>query len=483
MRRTDLVGRKQELDTLKYLHESQKSEFLAIYGRRRVGKSFLIEEAFEGEISFTAVGIFKKDTDSSTYKRTQLVHFHECLIEYGLNRKDTPVPESWREAFALLRKLLASKRARKKVVFLDELPWLAGPQSSELVEELGWFWNEWARKQKNIFLIVCGSSTSWMLDNVIRDYGGLHGRLTEKIHLKPFSLNECEEFFSKRGFHMSRYEIALCYMTIGGIPYYMDKLRPDRTLAENIDSVYYNRNDISQEFKDVYTGLFTSSERYIDIVKALGKKFYGMTRSEIESHLKIKSGGTLSKMLDNLIESGIIKTYKRHGEARVTTVYQLKDFFSLFYFRFIDTSSKYTQWRSLQRTPSFYTWAGNSFELLVAEHIPQLCEILRIKDPAESYCWTGKTPDEKNVQIDLLIPAPMERTDYLCEVKFSENSYSISTDYEDSLRNKLDAFINSKQHKKTHSLQLVMITSFGLSKSIHNGSVNSIICLDQLFEF
>lgn len=481
MRTTDIIGRKPELETLKYLYDSQKSEFLAIYGRRRVGKSFLIEEAFEGEISFTAVGIFKKDTDSSTYKKTQLVHFHECLIEYGLNREDTPVPESWREAFALLRKLLASKRARKKVVFLDELPWLAGPQSSELVEELGWFWNEWARKQKNIFLIVCGSSTSWMLDNVIRDYGGLHGRLTEKIHLQPFSLKECEEFFSKRGFHMSRYEIALCYMTIGGIPYYMDKLRPNRTLAENIDSVYYNRNDVSQEFKDVYTGLFTSSERYIDIVKALGKKFYGMTRAEIESRLKIKSGGTLSKMLDNLIESGIIKTYKRYGEARVTTVYQLKDFFSLFYLRFIETSSKYTQWRSLQRTPAFYTWAGNSFELLVAEHIPQLCEILRIKDPAESYCWTGKTPDEKNVQIDLLIPAPMERTDYLCEIKFSENTYSISADYEASLRNKLEAFINSKQHKKTHSLQLVMVTSFGLSKSIHNGSVNSTICLDQLF--
>jgi hypothetical protein len=301
------------------------------------------------------------------------------------------------------------------------------------------------------------------------------------MHLKPFSLKECEEFFSRRGFHMSRYEIALCYMTIGGIPYYMDKLRPNRTLAENIDSVYYNRNDVSQEFRDVYTGLFTSSERYIDIVKALGRKFYGMTRAEIESHLKIKSGGTLSKMLDNLIESGIIKTYKRYGEARVTTIYQLKDFFSLFYLRFIETSSKYTQWRSLQRTPAFYTWAGNSFELLVAEHIPQLCEILRIKDPAESYCWTGRTPDEKNVQIDLLIPAPMERTDYLCEIKFSENTYSISADYEASLRNKLEAFINSKQHKKTHSLQLVMVTSFGLSKSIHNGSVNSTICLDQLF--
>ena len=187
MKVTDIIGRKPELETLKYLYESQKS---AIYGRRRVGKSFLIEEAFEGEMAFNAVGIFKKDTDSSAYKKSQLVHFHECLIEYGLKREETHVPESWREAFALLRKLLARKRARKKVVFLDELPWLAGHQSSELVEELGWFWNEWARKQKNILLIVCGSSTSWMLDNVIRDYGGLYGRLTEKIHLKPFSLKE-----------------------------------------------------------------------------------------------------------------------------------------------------------------------------------------------------------------------------------------------------------------------------------------------------
>lgn len=481
MKTNDIIGRLPELEKIKYLYESQKSEFLAIYGRRRVGKSFLIEEAFEGAIAFNAVGIFKKDTDATTYKKTQLIHFHECLIEYGLKIDNAPVPKSWREAFSLLRKLLSGKRSKKKVVFLDELPWLSGPQSSELIEELGWFWNEWARKQKNIFLIVCGSSTSWMLDNVIRDYGGLHGRLTEKIHLKPFSLKECEEFFSRRGFHLSRYEIALCYMCIGGIPYYMDKLRPNRSLAENIDAIYYNRNDVSLEFKDVYTGLFTSSERYIDIVKALGSRFYGMTRSEIEKQLKIKSGGTFSKMLDNLIESGIIKTYKRYGSSRVTTVYQLKDFFSLFYLRFIDTPSKYTQWRSIQRTPSFYTWAGNSFELLVAEHIPQICEALRIKDPAESYCWTGKTSDDKNVQVDLMIPAPMERTDYLCEIKFSENTYAITADYENSLRNKLDAFINSRQHKKTHSLQLVMITAFGLSKSIHNSSVNGSISLDQLF--
>ena len=312
MNPSSVIGREEEIATISRLFASERSEFLAIYGRRRVGKSFLIEEALENKFSFVAVGLYQKiDHDNpekvESYRQKQLAHFHNSLVEYGLS-KTNPAPNSWMEALNLLKKLLQSKRARRKVVFIDELPWLAGPQSAELLAELGHFWNSWARKRKDIFLIVCGSATSWMVDNVMRDYGGLYGRITESIFLKPFTLAECERYWAKRGFHLSRYEIALTYMVIGGVPYYMDSIRPDRTMADNINAIYFDKDKARQEFKDVYTGLYSTSETYINVIRQLGKRFYGMTRDELLNAVDKKGGGTFTDVLENLMDSGIMET-------------------------------------------------------------------------------------------------------------------------------------------------------------------------------
>ena len=238
MEKNVIIGRSKEIAELNSLLKSQKSEFVAIYGRRRVGKSFLIEEVFRNKISFEIVGTYIKDKDDETYKSLQLSHFYNELLYRGF-KSDSGVPKNWRDAFGLLRCYLEKLKTRRKVLFFDELPWLGGRQSSELIAELGYFWNSWADRQRNIVLIVCGSATSWMLDNVIRDYGGLHGRLTKRIHLLPFTLGECEKFFKNRGFHLSRYEISLCYMVMGGVPYYLDKLQNNKTLTENIDDIFF----------------------------------------------------------------------------------------------------------------------------------------------------------------------------------------------------------------------------------------------------
>ena len=484
---TRIIGRKKEIRTMERIYNSDKSEMLAIYGRRRVGKSFLVEETFKGKITFSTVGIYRKpgkeedaEKEDLLYKELQLLHFYDDLVAAGLAKDGNPRPTCWREAFLLLRALLQKSNSKRKVVFIDELPWLAGPKSSELVEELGFFWNNWANRQRNIVLIVCGSATSWMLDNVLRDYGGLHGRLTETIQLKPFTLAECEAYWKKRGFHLSRYEIAITYMAIGGIPYYMDRIHPDRTMADNINALFFDNDKARIEFRDVYTGLFSSSERYIDIVKALGRQFYGMTRSELIKSAKLSSGGTFSKLMSNLIESGVVKTYPRYGGLRVQTVYQLCDFFSIFYLRFIESGKK-SSWRTLQRTQEFFDWAGRAFELLVAEHKLQLQDALRIKDADVPFCYKGLTPEGKIAQIDLALPAPQERADYICEIKFSEGKYAISADYEGKLMEKLEAFRTSSMHKKTHSLYLVMATTFGLTESKHNARVNMEVTLGDLF--
>jgi len=234
--------------------------------------------------------------------------------------EDTCRPNNWREAFRLLKQYLEGLRTKRRVVFLDELPWLAGPQSSEMITELGYFWNSWADRQRNIVLVVCGSATSWMLDNVIRDYGGLHGRLTGTIRLMPFTLNECEKYFKKHGFHLSRYEMAVAYMAFGGIPYYLDRIDSKKNLSENIDDFFFKDDKINQEFKDVYTGLYATSERYVDVVKALGTQFYGMTRRELAKTVGIELGGTFSKIMDNLRESHHRLTLYLNGKVSVPTI-------------------------------------------------------------------------------------------------------------------------------------------------------------------
>lgn len=478
-----IIGRKQEIEILNSLLKSSKSEFAAIYGRRRVGKSFLVEEVFRGKIAFKIVGTYLKAPDDGTYKSLQLMHFYKALIDCGYKTSES-VPDNWLDAFRMLRKYLETLKTRRKVLFFDELPWLAGRQSAELIAELGYFWNSWANSQRNIVLIVCGSATSWMLDNVIRDYGGLHGRLTKMIHLLPFSLKECAEFFKKRGFHLSQYETAVCYMVMGGIPYYLDKLQTDKTLTQNIDDIFFKNKSVHQEFEDVYTGLFSSNERYVDVVKILSEKFYGMTRGEIAKASGLNSGGTLSKIISNLLQSDIIREYPRIGSSRTEKVYQLKDFFTLFYFNFLSSRSlsHNGNWKAVQRTAQFYSWAGNTFELLVTDHISQLTEALKIATVSNSFCYSGKASDGTGAQIDLVIQWAGERTDYLCEMKFSENEFVFTADYQKNILNKLDAFINSKHHTKTHSVQIVLVTTYGLRKNEYSSPVNQVVTFEQLFK-
>lgn len=483
MNTANIIGRKRELEIIDRLYRSDKSEFLAIYGRRRVGKSYLVDEAFRDELAFSVVGTFKKcdDGEEPMYKKTQLRHFYRSLLDYGLD-DSYKEPDNWLDAFDLLKKLLSQSGDSRKVVFIDELPWLAGPKSSELVEELGYFWNSWAARQRNIFLIVCGPATSWMLDNIIRDYGGLHGRLTEKMYLSPFNLFESRQYYSSRGFHMSDYEIALSYMAIGGIPYYMDRFRPDRTLSQNINEFYFRNASIDHEFRDVYTGLFQSADRYIDIVRSLGGRFYGMTRTELLEDTKLKGGGTFTRMLDNLQECGIVRSFSRYGKKRKETVYQLCDFFTLFYLNFVGQNGQRKDWVYFQRSHEYENWSGRTFELLCSRHLEQIREALRIKSVGRDYSWTGQCPAGRNVQVGMVIPSPDERTDYLCEMKFSENRYYITEDYEKKLLDKLDAFRASKNHKPSHSVLMVMVTSMGLGESGYSRIVNAEVTLSDLFK-
>ena len=470
----NIIGRETEKDLLSRIYTSNSSEFVAICGRRRVGKTFLIREFFEEEMVFQCTGVANAGTEA------QLRSSYHTLHRYDSNVSD--VPTSWIDAFEMLISYLDSIPSKRKVVFIDEMPWM-DTKGSQFISALEHFWNGWASARRDIVLIVCGSATSWMMDKLINNHGGLYGRLTHRIFLSPFTLGETEQMLTSRGVSMSRYEIAEAYMIMGGIPYYLNMLDSRLSLAQNVDRLMFNPNgELYNEFDMLYRSLFSNSESYMKVVECLNSKGYGMTRSEIANASGIKSGKTLTTILSNLESCGFIRKYINYGCNERKSLYQLIDFFTLFYFRFMRNSSfrNLQYWTSIQRTPKFYAWAGISFEILSACHIAGIKRKLGIAGVATStYSWRSKSDDsDRAVQIDLVIERADNTID-ICEMKFTEQEYAITKDYDHILRQKVGTFIEETKTRK--SVHLVFVTSCGLRHNMYSGSVQAEVVLDDLF--
>lgn len=467
----NIIGREKEKALLERIIQSNKAEFVAVCGRRRVGKTFLVKEFFEDEIIFQTAGLAYESM------KRQIKSFYQDLIEYGLPHQETP-PKDWIEVFSLLWTLIKNSKAKRKVILLDELPWMDTPRSG-FVSALEHFWNAWASGRHDIVTVVCGSATSWMMDKLINNHGGLHNRLTYQLFLEPFTLKESEQFLQKKGFHLSRYDIALGYMAFGGIPYYLDMLNPTMSLSQNIDELLFRPNGLlTREFSNLYAALFKNSDDYIKVVEALTKRKAGMNRSEIIQATSLPSGNGLTTILKNLEWCGFIRKYKNYKASRKDSViYQLVDFFTLFHFNFL-VEKKFSFWSAMQGTPSFYTWAGLTFELLSLSHINQIKSKLSIMGiNTTEYAWRC-TDSEQGAQIDLIIDRA-DNTINLCEMKFSVGNYSIDKKYEMNLRNKLVRFMSTAEKRK--SVQLTFITTYGLDQNTHSGIANNEVILDDLF--
>lgn len=473
----NIIGRDAEKDILGRIWESKESEFVAVCGRRRVGKTFLVREYFEEQMVFQVSGIANGNTSE------QLKNFYYTLRRYNSSLKE--MPKDWIDAFELLIAYLSSlSTIERKVVFLDELPWMDTP-GADFVSALEHFWNGWASARRDIVLIVCGSATSWMMNKLINNHGGLYGRLTHRIMLQSFSLGETEKFLSVKGVRLSRYEVAEAYMVLGGIPYYLNMLDSRLSLAQNIDRLLFNPNgELYNEFDMLYRSLFTNSDVYVKVVECLNNRGYGMTRTEIVEAAGLKSGKQLTTVLSNLEACGFIRKYANYSCTDRKALYQLVDFFTLFYFRFLRESSfrNLQYWSALQRTPRFYAWAGVSFEILAMRHIPQIKKKLGISGVATSvYSWRSRIAEgeERAAQIDMVIERA-DNTVNICEMKFSEDEFPISKDYDKVLRNKLVRFQTETKIRK--SIQLTFVTSYGVKKGMYAGIVQNEVVLDDLFD-
>ena len=469
-----IIGRKEEQQILHSAVQSENSEFVAVYGRRRVGKTYLIRETFGYKFTFQHTGLAKGNT------KEQLFSFAISLRDAGYD--DCPIPKSWLEAFSLLSTYLKNSTDEKKIVFLDELPWMDTPRSN-FISAFEHFWNGWASARKDIVLIICGSATSWIINKVINDHGGLHNRVTKQIALQPFTLKECEMFAKSKGLEMSRYQLAECYMVLGGIPYYWSLLEKGLSLAQNIDKIIFAKNGkLSNEFNQLYASLFKSPEQYIDIVTALGKKKAGMTREEIIAATDKYSNGALSKVLDELEYCGFIRKYNGFDKKSKQAIYQLIDNYTLFYFKFIQQNENNDEhfWSASIDSAMHRAWSGLAFERLCMAHTQQIKVALGISGVLSNvYSWR-KEADEMSdgAQIDLLI----DRNDQvinLCEMKYSLSEYAIDAEYEQKLRNKKSAFIDATNTRK--AVHLTMVTTFGIKANAHSGIVQNEVKLDDLF--
>lgn len=469
-----IVGREAERKLLQRYQESEKSELVALYGRRRVGKTYLIRCTFRDEFDFSFTGMYE------TSKSLQLRRFAKQL---GVDE----TPKDWFEAFDLLRDHLIALKKKTVTVFLDELPWM-DTRNSHFLEAFSMFWNTWPMGTSLLKLYVCGSSTSWMLNKFIGDKGGLYGRTSRTIYLRPFTLRETGQYLtSVKNFTLTHRQILDIYMIMGGIPYYLDMLDPELSVNRNIDELFFASNaPLRAEYEFLFRSLFSNSDRYRKVVEILSQKLKGMTRKEILETLK-SDGGSLSKVLEDLSACDFIRSYSAIGKKNKSCIYQLTDLFCLFHIRFVTHEREQDEhyWTNLPEGMK-NAWSGYAFEQVCLHHIPQIKNKLGISGVFSNvFSWnSGPFTDDDGTkwnggQIDLLID---RRDDVIniCEIKYSSEQYVITKDYEHHMMDRISLFRHCTHTRK--SLVNTFITTYGVKKNIHSTSIQKEVTMDDLFK-
>lgn len=475
-----MIGRKREIKELNNLYDNGRAELVAIYGRRRVGKTYLVDETFEGRITFRHAGLSPADEDAKGLLRAQLDHFYNSLILQGMETGKRP--DNWLDAFLLLEQYLQSiDDGSRQLVFLDELPWLDSPRSGFLTAFEG-FWNTWGCHRKNLMVIVCGSANSWVLDKLVNNHGGLYGRVTYEIKLSPFTLRECEEFYHSRGVHFSRYDITQSYMVFGGIPYYLGYVNKELSFAQNVDNLFFARSAVlKNEYDRLFDSVFTNPEAIKSIVQLLYTRSSGFSRKEITEKLGISDGGTLSRNLNALITSDFVIKYVPFGRSKRDEHYKLTDPFCMFYLHFVKSQNKTNEkfWQQNTVSPAIVSWRGYAFEHVCFNHIEQIKHALGISGViTEHSAWSQRADDKDGMQIDLLI----ERSDNvinMCEIKFTSNDFNVDKSYYKVLLSRAERLREMVSPKI--SVQSTLITTYGLKHNEYSSAFNNVITMDDLF--
>lgn len=481
---TLFIGREKEQRMLKEYLGSSQSEFIAVYGRRRVGKTFLIKHVIQETAAYYVAGMHQ-----ATLKM-QLENFIQPMRLNGFKQRK---PSNWLQAFFQLEQYLERLPEGNKIIFIDEMPWM-DTQHSHFVSGLEHFWNSWAANRSDIKLIVCGSATSWIINNIIKNKGGLHNRVTHTISLAPFTLRECKNYFDAKGFNLQHRQLKECYMIYGGVPYYLSKINKNESIAQSVDRLIFAENgELHNEFHSVYNSLYTNASDHIKVVYALATKGKGLKRRDIKDCTELSNNGNLTTVLEELEQCGFIRAYepfmaeyKRRRRSATSQhrspncLYQLIDPFTLFYFQvFVGHAHNPHYWTQMFLSQEHSTWAGLSFEMLCLNHSEQIKQALSIAGmQSEVLSWFGQGEFRK-AQIDMLI----NRSDdciNICEMKYYNDTLRMTQQDEDDLRRKVNVFLEqSRTHKQ---IIITMITAHGVEHNTHFGLVQQELTIDDIIQ-
>ncbi|MEE3452929.1 AAA family ATPase [Dialister sp.] len=474
-----MIGRKKEIEELQRLYDDGRAELVAIYGRRRIGKTFLVDETFAGRITFRHAGLSPVGEEPKGLLSKQLQNFYHSLLLSGMG--ETEKPSSWMDAFFLLEKYLQERDDdSRQLIFLDELPWMDTPRSG-FMSAFESFWNNWACHRKNVMVIVCGSASSWIQDKLINNHGGLYNRVTYEIKLLPFTLRECEDFYKERRVQFSRYDIAQSYMILGGVPYYLGYMDGQLSLPQNVDHLFFTKSArLSDEYDRLFLSLFTSPDLVKSIIELLYKRNSGYTRKEIVEKLGISDNGRLTQNLKALLASDFVVRYVPFGEGKRNERYKLVDPFCLFYLHFVAGKKKESHyWENHQTTQPVVVWRGIAFENVCLHHVDQIKKALGVVGVAsENSVWTGMNEEGEGMQIDLVINRK-DNVINLCEMKYYGGDFTVDKTYYKELL-KRQTYLSGQVSPRT-SVRNTLVTTFGLTRNEYGTAFSNVVTLDDLF--
>lgn len=493
MAESKIIGRSEEIEILNQALQSNKAEFVAIYGRRRVGKTFLIREYFSNK------GIYLEFTglkDASL--KHQLAQFTKSFSKVFFKGIELKTSNNWADAFELLTKKIESISKNKKIiVFLDELPWMASKKSS-LVQTLDYFWNRHWSSQTNLILVACGSAASWMLDNLIFATGGLYNRVTKRILLKPFNLRDTQKYLVSHSIKISKKLILDLYMVMGGIPFYLNEVVKGKSTVQNINDICFKEKGLlNSEFKNLFRSLFEHSEHHLQIVRVIVESNNAISREKLIKATGIPSGGAINRRLDELEAANFIQSFVPYGKKIREKFFRVIDEYTLFYLKWIEPLiekgtffAQGNYWEKISKTSAKQAWAGLAFESICFKHIDQIANKLGLMNIAYiAGSWRfipPKNSKEKGTQIDLLF----DRDDdviTLCEIKYSDKQFVIDKPYSKILDQKMDVFEShfpNKRKPTSKQIYLAMITTYGVKKNMYSDDlVHNEIVLDDLFTY
>ncbi|WP_018630936.1 AAA family ATPase [Niabella aurantiaca] len=473
-----IIGREAEKKILKDMLGSKEAELIAILGRRRVGKTFLVRRYYQQQLVFECTGLHEAGLAE------QLLNFSKALQQAMQSAIPPATPDGWMQAFAFLGAFLQTKiKTQPVVVLFDEFPWMHTPKSGFLTA-FGHWWNTWASRQPQLKVVICGSAASWMVENVLHNRGGLHNRVSRTIRLLPFSLKESEAYLASRGILLDRYQVLQLYMAMGGVPQYLKQVDRGESANQVIDKLFFERNGmLKTEFDVLYRSLFNNAGHHESIVRQLAKKASGMSRTEIIKACGFTTGGTTTRLFEELEQSGFIAQYIPFEKTSRDALYKLSDEYSLFYLKFADRARAMGAgtWHKMAAGQSYNSWSGYAFEAICQKHVPQIKEALGIRGVyTEASGWRYiPRQGEMGAQIDLLL----DRQDHcinVCEMKFSDKAFVIDKKYASELDRKLSVFKERTGTKKT--VFPTMITTYGTKQNVYyTGRITSEATMEDLF--